>query len=144
MKDPLMNYLIDGGDIDVECQSKWFESLDNRQDYFVWGVEADKVPIGVVGLKHIDYKAKTGEYFGYIGEKKFWGMGIGKKMLDFICSIAFNMGLSILELNVLEDNIRAIKLYERYGFDYKKGAVSEQHLMHMFLNLESKAKSRIV
>ena len=75
-----------------------------------------KMPIGVVGLKHIDREAGECEYFGYIGEKACWGRGIGISMLDFIKQQAIIIGLDKIVLKVSPQNIRAVRLYEKYGF----------------------------
>ena len=99
-----------------EDQEKWFLSLQTRSDYYVWGVLADNFPIGVVGIKKINYSEKHGEYFGYLGEKNYIGQGIGKIMIDYIKKIAMNFGLRELRLHVFSDNIRALKLYEKKGF----------------------------
>ena len=41
---------------------EWFNFLANRKDY-----QADGIPIGADGMKHIDYKLKkTAGYFGCI------------------------------------------------------------------------------
>lgn len=62
-------------DMTREGQRKWFDGLSSRDDYFVWGLVYDGLPVGVVGLKHIDMNAREGEYFGYIGKKDLWGGG---------------------------------------------------------------------
>ena len=102
-------------DITREIQREWFSQLNSR-DYYVWGVACCGLPIGVVGLKHVDLAARQGEYFGYIGEKEYWGRGIGAKMIDFIRGQAKQRGLETLSLIVSHHNERAIRLYLRYGF----------------------------
>lgn len=103
-------------DIDRGEQKKWFEGLKERRDYLVKGVVADGRPIGAVGLKHIDMENKTAEYFGYIGEKDYWGKGIGYRMMQYLEKEARNMQLSYLYLNVLEKNQIAVNLYKKRGY----------------------------
>ena len=52
--------------------------------------------------------------------KNYWGLGIGKFMLSELINIATELGIKQLELEVIEENKRAIKLYEKFGF-YKVG-----------------------
>ncbi len=49
--------------------------------------------------------------------KEFWGLGIGSKMLEtLICVAKERGGVSQIELEVVEGNVRAISLYEKLGF----------------------------
>lgn len=104
-------------DIDDETREKWFRELKDRTDYYIWGIAVDKIPVGAVGIKHIDYENKTGEYWGYIGNKEYWGRGIGKKMVEHMCEEAKKLGLDTLSLKVAEYNHRAIHLYSKQGFE---------------------------
>jgi RimJ/RimL family protein N-acetyltransferase len=103
-------------DISREGQKKWFDGLKERDDYLVKGVTADGFPVGVVGLKHIDFERKSAEYFGYIGEKEYWGKGIGYKMMQCIEMEARGMNLSHIYLRVLNTNQIALKLYKKNEF----------------------------
>jgi len=46
--------------------------------------------------------------------------GIGRKLVDFAVRFARREGLPRIELNVYEDNLGAVKFYERYGFKIQK------------------------
>ena len=109
--------LVDTEKPTKESQRQWYETIKYADDYLIWGIEYDGVPVGVCGIKHITNE--SGEYWGYIGEKSYWGNGIGKAMMEFIILQAKRTGLSSIYLHVLEDNIRAIKLYEREGYKYQ-------------------------
>ncbi len=99
-------------------QQEWFLSLKLKSDYFIRGIKYNKKMIGVVGLKNI---TKTlGEYWGYIGEKEYWGKGIGKEMISYIINIAKEKDLKIIYLKVNSSNKRAIRLYEKEGFFLNK------------------------
>ncbi|MEC5394202.1 GNAT family N-acetyltransferase [Bergeyella sp. RCAD1439] len=117
LNDPEVKYLTMTPDFTKEEQLSWFNQLNNNSHYFVKGVLFQKQIIGVVGLKKINLDEKTAEYFGYIGEKKYWGKGIGKEMMNFIKEYAKEkLGLNSLYLKVILDNTRAIKAYEKMGF----------------------------
>lgn len=94
----------------------WFETLKTRDDYRIEGIKVNGIPIGALGIKRIDYKEKTGEYFGYIGECDYIGKGLGKEMVNHAFSIAKNIGLNSLYLKVSNTNERAIRLYLKMGF----------------------------
>lgn len=121
LTEPEVNSLTMAGDVTKEKQKKWFASLKTKKDYVIWGVEADGRPVGAAGMKHIDMKKKTAEYFGYIGEKEYWGKGIGTKMLLFVMDRAKEIGLDQITLRVNRGNIRAVHLYKKYGFRFLEG-----------------------
>lgn len=108
--------LIDASPISPSEQRKWFALLSDRTDYAIWGVLSDNRPIGALGLKHINYELNSAELFCYIGDKSMWGKGCGSKMLSLACQEARTRGLETLYLHVLNDNVRAKRLYEKNGF----------------------------
>ncbi|MFW5804159.1 MAG: GNAT family N-acetyltransferase, partial [bacterium] len=103
----------------------WFNGLADRNDYEIWGIEADGKPVGACGLKNIT--EKDCEYWGYIGEKSYWGHGIGSIVLSMLIEKARKKGLQSIWLKVLKTNSRAIKLYEKYGFS-KVGNVDDKQI----------------
>ena len=115
LEDEELRHLIHAGELPPDDErKKWFESLPNRSDYLIWGVEYFGQPIGVSGLKHVsDGQA---EYWGYIGEKTLWGKGIGKLLMSEIIGKAKNLALSKVYLKVRKYNIRAYKMYHKFGF----------------------------
>ena len=44
-------------------------------------------------------------------------MGLGNLMLEALIGVANQKGLRFVELEVAEDNTRAVKLYEKLGFE---------------------------
>jgi RimJ/RimL family protein N-acetyltransferase len=101
-------------DFTKEQQELFFESLLRRTNYFIQGILYDDLPIGACGLKNIT--EQDGEYWGYIGEKEYWGKGIGKEIMKYIISVAKEKQLKTIYLHVSETNLRARKLYEKNGF----------------------------
>jgi RimJ/RimL family protein N-acetyltransferase len=114
LQDPEIKALTDTPDFTRDMQRSWFESLPRRSDYFVWGIEIDGTPIGAFGLKQVT--AEDAEYWGYLGERSYWGRGIGQWMLHCARDEARRLGLARLRLRVLRENARAIAAYRRFGF----------------------------
>ena len=113
--DKELNYLQCAGPLPPdEDREAWFCSLNMRSDYLIWGISYNQTPIGVSGLKHIT--SEDAEYWGYIGDKKLWGRGLGKQILNETINIAKRIGLKRVRLIVLKSNLRAIKLYHNFGF----------------------------
>jgi hypothetical protein len=73
--------------------------------------------IGEVVLSEIDNTKRTANIRIEIGQKSEFCHGYGFESLFIILNYGFGMlNLNKIELDVLEDNIGAIKLYEKIGF----------------------------
>ncbi|WP_105720616.1 GNAT family N-acetyltransferase [Cronobacter dublinensis] len=114
LQDPEIKKLTLTSDFTREQQRAFFNSLNDRKDYLIYGIQLGTKKIGVAGLKNI--KNDVAEYWGYIGEKDLWGKGIGKFVIEEIERIANNLGIEKLYLKVSEFNPRAIKAYHKSGF----------------------------
>jgi RimJ/RimL family protein N-acetyltransferase len=95
-------------------QRAWFEGLDGRTDYAIWGVRLGGSPVGAFGLKHITNE--RAEYWGYLGPKHLWGQGYGAHLVRGGIDAAVARGIGELYLHVGLDNVRAMRLYHRHGF----------------------------
>jgi RimJ/RimL family protein N-acetyltransferase len=116
LNDPELRLLTDAPIITENNRKEWYSNLSKIDNYRIFGVTINSVPIGVCGLKNIT-NGISGEYWGYIGEKNYWGRGIGTEMLNFILALAKESNLRSVFLWVIAQNSRAIKLYLKHGFE---------------------------
>ena len=108
---------------------------------FVDGVLAGMAGIEAVGEK---YKVRHRADFGISVLKEFWGLGIGKALMNACIKCAREAGYAQLELNAVAENERALALYRKAGFlEYgrnPKGFQSRisgyQEVVYMRLELE--------
>lgn len=49
-------------------------------------------------------------------KKEFWGIGIGTAMLEYLIELTIRIGYEQIELEVVDGNDNAIRLYEKAGF----------------------------
>ena len=49
-------------------------------------------------------------------KKEFWGLGIGTAMMEYLTELAKKIGYEQMELEVVEGNDNAKRLYEKAGF----------------------------
>ena len=115
LRDPEIRLLTATPEFTDEEQRAFFHSLAGRDDYRIWGVEIDGAPAGAAGIKKIN--GQRGEYWGYLGIKKLWGQGLGRSMLTGIEREALALGLTHLDLQVIEINERARRLYRANLYD---------------------------
>ncbi len=102
----------------------------------------------IVGQASIGYIRNNLRYYhrasvAFILLKKFWGMGIGGKLMESCLKWANKYHVEKLELDVVTDNARAIKMYEGFGFrktgtihnalKYADGSYADEYLMELFL-----------
>ncbi|OHB62940.1 MAG: hypothetical protein A2Y76_11580 [Planctomycetes bacterium RBG_13_60_9] len=87
--------------------------------------------IGNIHLTNIDWVSRHACVGIFIGEAKHWSNGYGQQAMRVLLRHAFHdLGLHRAYLTVLEDNHRAIQVYEKCGFvvegrlrkhDFKQG-----------------------
>ena len=102
---------------DKEVDKYFLEILDNKNDYNFM-VIADKEVIG-----HISLVKKQNDWHEtqiVIGEKKYWSKGLGSRAIKILIGRAKKNGISKIYLEVRPTNFRAIKVYERCGFQKVK------------------------
>lgn len=114
LNDPEIRFLTMTPEFSKDDQRRFFNSLATRSDYLIWAVIFDGTPIGAAGLKNP--RGNMAEYWGYIGEKKFWGGGLGRSMLALVEEKGRCAGFSSLDLKVLAANERALSLYRKCGY----------------------------
>ena len=75
----------------------------------------------VVGTAGIDavgafYKLRHRAEFGVNILKEYWGLGVGRALMEACIQCAREAGYAQLELSVVTENTRAIALYQKAGF----------------------------
>ena len=88
-------------------------SNENEIVAVVDGVVAGTAGIEAVGTK---YKLKHRAELGIAILKEYWGLGIGKALMEACIECAKDAGYTQLELNVVAENERAVALYRKMGF----------------------------
>lgn len=115
LNDPEIRELTMTPHFTKEQQQQFFQSLPSCSGYNVWGVALNGYGvIGAAGLKN--QRGSMAEYWGYIGERQFWGKGLGRYLVAAVEQKARELGFSELDLKVSVSNDRAIALYVKTGF----------------------------
>lgn len=87
--------------------------------------EENNVHIGIINLTSINWVNRSAEFSIMLGEKNFWGKGLGTEATLLMLAYGFQeLNLNRIYLTVREDNVSAIKLYEKVGF-VKEGILRE-------------------
>ena len=93
---------------------KYFQAILDSKDDYNFIILADGKIIGHISLakRRNDWR----ETQIVIGEKKYWGKGIGQKAIKLLIRKAKKIGVSQIYLEVRPTNLRAIQAYEQCGF----------------------------
>ncbi len=101
----------------VEFEEKLIKHMNESPTKFFIGAYVDNEYVGNVSLMQ-KTSIKEGHRAGIAIAilKKYWGLGIGKALMEYALETAKNMGIKLVDLNVLSTNAQAIGLYESLGF----------------------------
>lgn len=88
-----------------------------------------------VGYGHLD-KDNDIIWLGIAVSEMATGKGFGRLMMSFLVTRADEMNLPVITLTVDKNNIKAIKLYQRFGFLYVRNINEQAQLMERTKNLQ--------
>ena len=79
----------------------------------------DEKVVGMAGIEAIGtkYKVRHRAEFGINVLQEYWGLGLGKALTKACIECARNAGYVQLDLDVVAENERAVKMYQRFGFE---------------------------
>ncbi len=118
INDPANNrYLHYDLPLRVDKTEEWFDRNRDRTDRFDAVIEADGVPIGVVGLLSIDRKNGKAEHYITIGEAAYRGRGISRDASRLVIEYGFEeLGLNRIYFYTETGNAVVHHVYESLGF----------------------------
>lgn len=115
--DYLLSY-PDENSFDVSTESSFLkEKYESENEIEIIAVVNGTV-VGSAGFeKNGDkYKVRHRAKFGISVAQEYWGLGIGKALMDACISCAKAVGYVELELTVVAENERAVSMYKKAGF----------------------------
>jgi RimJ/RimL family protein N-acetyltransferase len=126
--DPEVNKtLILNEKLELDKSLEWFDKAvqdDSRRDFII--ETKDGEPIGLTGLLGIDRIHGTAECFCVIGQKEFWGKGVGTQVHSLLIQWAFDeLNLHKIWAVVYTNNAAVLKLVKKLGFEIE-GTLREE------------------
>jgi len=110
-------------------EEKWLENLDKRKpNDLVLAIETTEgVHIGNMGLHRINWRDRTATTGAMIGEKEYWGKGLGTEAKMLFMDYAFNtLNLRRITSQVLVFNCRSIAYSKKCG--YVEEGIFREHI----------------
>ena len=122
INDPKNNkYLHYDLPLEIEKTEVWFERIKDRTDRYDAVIEADGIPVGLIGLLSIDKEIGNAEYYVSMGEHSYKGKGVAYNASMLILEYAFfKLRLDSVYLFTETENVPAQRLFEKLGFVRKK------------------------
>ena len=109
----------EGHPFTVEQEQEYFRTLEGSTNSVMFLAKLDGKIVGTAG-----FSAPARDRLKHRGEmnisvsKAVWGMGIGTRLMEAVIDFAKNTaGADVIFLEVRSDNHRAIRLYEKFGFE---------------------------
>jgi len=129
--DPQVNKtLILNEKLELAKSLEWFDKAkndDSRRDFIIETKGGE--PIGLTGLLGIDRIHGTAECFCVIGDKSFWGKGIGTKVHSLLIQWAFDeQNLHKIWAVVYPNNSAVLKLVKKLGFEIEGTLREEKYI----------------
>jgi RimJ/RimL family protein N-acetyltransferase len=121
----LRGYLATNLPLSQVQEERWFERNLTAGDLQAWSIDAQPADmavgpwahIGSCGYHHIDWRSRAGEAGIMIGARDYWGKGYGTDAMQTLVAWGFyTLNLNRVYVRVFEDNPRAIRCYEKVGF----------------------------
>lgn len=103
-------------------QRRWYENLLADESTHVFAIEAiaENRLIGTCGLYDIHWRIRKAELRIRIGDKDVWGKGYGTESTRLLTDFGFSdLNLHRIFLSVFAHNERAIRLYQKCGFQHE-------------------------
>jgi RimJ/RimL family protein N-acetyltransferase len=104
---------------------KWFEDLANHclaEQPLMIEVQNEKgwKAVGDISYINVDQQSRNAELGVFIGDKEFWGKGIGTKAISLMLDYGFKtLNFHRVYLRVFAPNQRGVHCYEKIGFKHE-------------------------
>jgi UDP-4-amino-4,6-dideoxy-N-acetyl-beta-L-altrosamine N-acetyltransferase len=120
LNDPeVRRYLLGRWPINLPAEEAFLDQLSKDQERLVLGMvlKGTEELIGVLGFHQIEWWTRQAAFGITLGAKEHWGQGYGTEATRLLVGHAFaTMNLHRVWLHVYEFNARAIRTYEKVGF----------------------------
>ena len=109
-------------------EERWYERNQTAGDTQAWAIDAQPadmavgpwVHIGSCGFHDIQWRHRNGEIGIAIGARDYWNRGYGTDAVQTLVAWGFyTLNLNRIFLRVFADNDRAIRCYEKVGFQHE-------------------------
>jgi diamine N-acetyltransferase len=107
--------------ITPEIETSWLAGALDKQDQRRFAICIEELNTYIGNVQLLDITERSAELHLFIGDKSYWGKGLGYQATMLILKYAFfELKLEHVYLRVHPANIPAIAIYEKAGFEITK------------------------
>lgn len=107
----------EGVPFSVEAEAAYIAGMEHSRDNIMLVAKDNGRIVGTAVLSRLSRRMAHRGDFCITVAKEYWNRGIGSQLLEAILDFARVHSFEVLDLQVRHDNARAIRLYEKYGFE---------------------------
>ena len=111
-----LSYGAEGISLDLAAEQAKLRSQAGSINNVLYLAKADGEIIGTASLSRKHKRMRHRGELGICVKRAWWGSGAAPALMDALLAFARENGFEQLNLEVRSDNIRAIRLYEKFGF----------------------------
>ncbi len=111
-----LNMGAEGLPTTVENEEAFLRSMIGSPDGVMYTAKEDGEIIGIAHVSRLKRRMSHRASIGVSVRRCAWHRGVGTALMDKLVAFSRNNGIEQLELEVRSDNERAIRLYEKFGF----------------------------
>jgi len=103
--------------ITAEMERQWISDKINRKNEKRFAICLKNTNQYIGNIQLLNITAESAEFHLFIGERQFWGKGVGNCASILLLKYAFyNLELNSIFLDVHADNLAAFSIYKKIGF----------------------------
>lgn len=99
-----------------EAEAAYISQLEHSHDEMMLVAKADGNIVGCASLSRLPRRMSHRGDLAVSVAKEYWNKGIGSQLLNSVLQWAKENDFEVIDLQVRCDNLAAIHLYEKYGF----------------------------
>ena len=101
----------------AESEAAYISQMEYSCDDIMLVAKENGKIVGCASLNRLPRRMKHRGDFSISVMKDYWNRGIGSRLLSKIIDFAKKNSFEIIDLQVRSDNLQAIHLYKKYGFE---------------------------
>lgn len=121
LQDPeVLAYFGSYAPMSLADEEDWYERDRKDPTTITFSIEVEGRYVGGCGLSRINARNGNAEIGIFVGDKSVWNKGVGTEAMSLLISYGFDqVNLHRIYLRVFAENTRAIRVYEKLGFQHE-------------------------
>ncbi len=111
--------ILRSGHVSKTDQRKWYRNIQKDPQKLVFAIchGPERRHVGNTGFYERNDIHRRAKFWIFLGDKDFWGQGVGSIAARMMLDYGFRcLNFEKIYLEVSVQNVRAIRLYRKYGF----------------------------